>query len=390
MHPNSTAALERMPVRSIDPRNVPAAAKASNTTMSFPCTRRPRSKVHRNDPQQRTSNGIKSRSSRRKFMPATPSVPLTIGSPRHTTAHTMAPRGPIISQNFFTIPTPGNHRPSPSRSAVVGRWFTRQVELLNRRHQSCGSAKLESEFCMRRFSSKLVRNGATALLLESNEVHKRMSNLIVVLKREQHAIRPRYDRTCMLDQSLYLHSSGRKFWRWKGADEKALDGCRFAGHTSPLSGNDLLSMTVRLEVRFKSSAYYHSMTIGEVARRSGLPSSTLRFYEKERLICRPRRVSGRRDYDEEVFANLQLIRMALEGGFTISQARALLHGFSGTSSPSQRWRTLATQKLKEVRVRLSQLQRAEKLLERATRCQCISLTDCADLLLQGEQTTKVI
>jgi MerR family redox-sensitive transcriptional activator SoxR len=128
------------------------------------------------------------------------------------------------------------------------------------------------------------------------------------------------------------------------------------------------------------------MTIGEVASRSGLPSSTLRFYEKEKLICRPRRVSGRRDYDEEVFANLQLIRMALEAGFTISQARTLIHGFSGTSSPSQRWRALATQKLREVRMRMAQLQHTEKLLERASRCQCISLTDCADLLLKREQT----
>jgi hypothetical protein len=58
--------------------------------------------------------------------------------------------------------------------------------------------------------------------------------------------------------------------------------------------------------------------------------------------------SGRRDYDEEVFANLHLIRMALESGFTINQARTLIHGFSAKSSPPQRWRTLATKKLKEI------------------------------------------
>ena len=128
------------------------------------------------------------------------------------------------------------------------------------------------------------------------------------------------------------------------------------------------------------------MTIGAVARRSGLPSSTLRFYEKEGLINRPRRVSGRRDYDEAVFANLQLIRMALESGFTISQARALIHGFGKVSSPSQRWRALATQKLQDVRMRIAQLQHAEELLERATACQCITLADCADILLKREQT----
>ena len=126
------------------------------------------------------------------------------------------------------------------------------------------------------------------------------------------------------------------------------------------------------------------MTIGAVAKRSGLPSSTLRFYEKEKLINPPRRVSGRRDYDEEVFINLQLIRMALESGFTISQARTLIHGFGKASPPSLRWRALATQKLKDVRLRISQLQHAEKLLERATDCRCISLTDCADILLKRE------
>src|ERR1700735_893852 len=101
------------------------------------------------------------------------------------------------------------------------------------------------------------------------------------------------------------------------------------------------------------------MKIGDVARRSGLPPSTLRYYEKEKLIRRPRRVSGRRDYDDEVFANLRLIRMALESGFTISQARTLIHGFSATSSPPQRWRTLATKKLKDIQTQISQLQRAE-------------------------------
>ena len=127
------------------------------------------------------------------------------------------------------------------------------------------------------------------------------------------------------------------------------------------------------------------MMIGEVSMRSGLPSSTLRFYEKERLIPRPRRVSGRRDYDEDVFSNLQLIQMSLECGFTLSEARTLIQGFVRASSPPERWRTLATQKLKDVRVRMAKLRRAEKLLERATRCKCISLADCADLLLKREK-----
>jgi hypothetical protein len=38
-------------------------------------------------------------------LPRIPRVPQMVGSPRHTIAHTMAPRGPIISQKRFTIPT---------------------------------------------------------------------------------------------------------------------------------------------------------------------------------------------------------------------------------------------------------------------------------------------
>src|SRR5205823_1271965 len=101
-------------------------------------------------------------------------------TPLHTQWHQEVRSFP---RTFSRSQPRGTHRLSPSRNPVVGRWFTSQVELLKRRHQICGSAKLEREFCMWRFSSKLVRNGATALLLESNEVHKRVSNLIGVLKR---------------------------------------------------------------------------------------------------------------------------------------------------------------------------------------------------------------
>lgn len=128
------------------------------------------------------------------------------------------------------------------------------------------------------------------------------------------------------------------------------------------------------------------MTIGEVATRSGLAASTLRFYEKEKLLRRPSRISGRRNYDDEVFANLRLIQMALESGFTIREARTLIHGFSGVVSPSKRWRDLAHKKLKDVRTRIKQLQHAEKLLERATICKCMTLGECAHQLLDRGDT----
>src|SRR3979409_2408039 len=99
------------------------------------------------------------------------------------------------------------------------------------------------------------------------------------------------------------------------------------------------------------------MTIGEVARRSGVPSSTLRFYEKEKLVRKPSRISGRRDYSEEIFSELRVVRMAIESGFTISQARTLIHGFSGVASPSLRWRALPRQKQTGARTTINTTQK---------------------------------
>lgn len=103
---NTTAALERTAVRNIEPRRTPAAANANHIATNFPCTCRPRLNVQRNAPQQTTSSGIKRRSFRRKVMPATPSAPLTAGSPRHTTAHRTAPRAPLVSQIHLSTPKP--------------------------------------------------------------------------------------------------------------------------------------------------------------------------------------------------------------------------------------------------------------------------------------------
>jgi MerR family redox-sensitive transcriptional activator SoxR len=123
------------------------------------------------------------------------------------------------------------------------------------------------------------------------------------------------------------------------------------------------------------------MTIGEVASKTGLAASTLRFYEKEQLLRKPARASGRRVYDDSVFSNLRLIQMALESGFTIRETRLLISGFTEKVSPSRRWRTLAQKKLGDVRIKIDFLRHAELLLTRAVSCDCLSLDQCADLLL---------
>ena len=120
------------------------------------------------------------------------------------------------------------------------------------------------------------------------------------------------------------------------------------------------------------------LTIGEVARRSGLRTSAIRYYEQEGLLRAPPRSSGRRAYSEEVFTALAVIRMAQEAGFTIPEIRKLMTGF-GDEPASERWRRLAKEKLVEVDAMIERAQAMKALLEEGVRCGCLRLEDCKPL-----------
>lgn len=66
------------------------------------------------------------------------------------------------------------------------------------------------------------------------------------------------------------------------------------------------------------------MTIGELARESGVGVEAIRFYERRRLITQPRRpASGFRTYDEQTVARVRFIRQAQELGFTLAEIKLL-------------------------------------------------------------------
>ena len=124
-----------------------------------------------------------------------------------------------------------------------------------------------------------------------------------------------------------------------------------------------------------------SMSIGEVARRAGVRPSTLRYYESIGLLPTPERENGRRRYDSEVLREvldrLAVVRVAQQAGFTISEIRMLLNGFSEDTPPSERWRVLAREKLPEVEALVKRALGMKNLLERGLRCECLRLEDCA-------------
>ncbi len=101
---------------------------------------------------------------------------------------------------------------------------------------------------------------------------------------------------------------------------------------------------------------------------------------------RPERTNGRRRYDgevlREVLDRLAVVRVARQAGFTIAEIGTLLDGFSEDTSPSERWRVLAHEKLPEVEALVERALGMKRLLERGLRCECLRLEDC-DLIGGG-------
>ena len=118
------------------------------------------------------------------------------------------------------------------------------------------------------------------------------------------------------------------------------------------------------------------LTIGEVARLSGLRSSAVRYYESVGLLPAPRRVNGQRRFDTDVVRLLGTIRFAQQAGFTVMEIRTLFHGFGAEVPPSARWRQLAKSKLAELDALVARAKRMRRALSTAMRCGCLRIEDC--------------
>jgi MerR family redox-sensitive transcriptional activator SoxR len=118
------------------------------------------------------------------------------------------------------------------------------------------------------------------------------------------------------------------------------------------------------------------LSIGEVARRTGVPASALRYYEDAGLLPAPRRVSGRRRYDVEVLRRVQVLRCAQQAGFTLAEIRTLFHGFGAQTPLGERWRSLADAKLRELDALIARAGQMKQAILAGMECGCVRMEDC--------------
>lgn len=119
------------------------------------------------------------------------------------------------------------------------------------------------------------------------------------------------------------------------------------------------------------------LSIGEVARRVGIRTSALRYYEEAGILPKPTRVNGQRRYDASVVRRVDVLRFAQQAGFTLDEIKTLFHGF-GTDTPlSARWRSLARKKLGELDELAQRIARMRRALELSLECGCVRVEDCS-------------
>src|SRR5215212_9042009 len=122
------------------------------------------------------------------------------------------------------------------------------------------------------------------------------------------------------------------------------------------------------------------LVIGEVARQAGIRPSALRYYESIGLMPAPRRVNGRRRYDEGTVQMLRVVQLAQRAGFSVAEIQTLLHGFAPDTPPAARWQPLARAKLRELDEQIARAEAMKQILQTGLNCGCLRLEDCATIL----------
>src|SRR5262249_48640899 len=116
--------------------------------------------------------------------------------------------------------------------------------------------------------------------------------------------------------------------------------------------------TLTVEPGFKSSGSVPElMTIGEVARRAQVATSTIRYYERRGLLSADVRQSGQRRYRIETLRRLVFIGMMQDIGLTLDEVSGILH-----AATVAEWKAIAGQRLQALDEQIARLHHPPRLL----------------------------
>ncbi len=120
------------------------------------------------------------------------------------------------------------------------------------------------------------------------------------------------------------------------------------------------------------------LSIGQIANRTGLSVSAIRFYESKGLIQPGRNAGGQRRYRRSDIRRLSFVVVTQQLGFSISEIRGLLHTLPDERTPNRKdWTRISRQIRAGLDARIEALERLRDNLDGCIGCGCLSLKRCA-------------
>lgn len=129
--------------------------------------------------------------------------------------------------------------------------------------------------------------------------------------------------------------------------------------------------------RIKPEDHGRQLTVGEVARRSGVAVSTLHFYETKGLIQSARNRANQRRYLREVLRRVAIIKVAQRAGIPLAAIRETLSTLpQGRTPTAADWKELAAGWKKDLDERIRKLIGLRDQLSDCIGCGCLSMSAC--------------
>jgi MerR family redox-sensitive transcriptional activator SoxR len=119
------------------------------------------------------------------------------------------------------------------------------------------------------------------------------------------------------------------------------------------------------------------LTIGEVARRAGLATSAIRFYEANGLITSERNAAGHRRFRADVLRRVSFVKVAQRVGLSLGEIHTALASLPESRTPNRRdWAKLARGWRPLIDERIALLEAMREKLDGCIGCGCLSLDTC--------------
>jgi MerR family transcriptional regulator, redox-sensitive transcriptional activator SoxR len=130
------------------------------------------------------------------------------------------------------------------------------------------------------------------------------------------------------------------------------------------------------------------LTIGDIARRSGVAPSALRYYEDRGLIESRRAPSGHRRFDRAVFRRIAFIVFAQRVGLSLEEIHGALSTLPTDRVPTgEDWAGLTGPWVARIDERITELERLRHDLSACIGCGCLSLEACT-LINPGDRAER--